>query len=132
MAVQIPLVVINGQLERVPSGDTLAVGTISTTAVFSAVHNFTPASGGDTYAVTASDEIVLVVTATFACGVLLPTPVGQSGRNITVKDKSFNAGTNNIAVSTAAGLIDGSATYPVVLNAKSTAFVSDGANWFVI
>ena len=130
MADQVPLVTVNGQMERLAAGDRLATGATVTTSFSVAQRTFTPASPGDSTSVGAADQAILVITSTYASGVLLPTPVGAGGRRLTVKDKSFNSGRYPITVSTAAALIDGSATFRIAINAQSVDFISDGANWF--
>lgn len=84
------------------------------------------------YLVTAADYIIAATTAGGTLTVQLPSAVTYPNRIIIVKDVGGNAAANNITVSSAAGNIDGGATYPIDANYESVTVFSDGANWFII
>jgi hypothetical protein len=75
-----------------------------------------------TISLTTANDIVLCSGSFVAT---LPTPVGNGGLAITVK----NTGTGSITVATAAGTIDGASTYVLNDQYESAEFVSDGTNW---
>jgi len=74
---------------------------------------------------TAANDVVLA-NGTFT--LTLPTPVGNSGLSITVK----NVGTGIVTVGTAAGLIDGASTSIINGQYLAAEFVSDGTNWNIL
>jgi hypothetical protein len=81
------------------------------------------------YAVTSTDNIVLV-NAGVAQTVNLPAAAaGLLGRTITVKRIAINAPT--VTVATLGGLIDGAATR-TLNNYESITVVCDGTNWWVV
>jgi len=79
-----------------------------------------------TYTVLSTDE---TVNCTSASGftVDLPTPVGQIGRKIIIK----NSGVGDILVDATVGNIDGSSSATLV-QYESITIQSDGANWIII
>ncbi|RLS54289.1 MAG: hypothetical protein DWH91_12115 [Planctomycetota bacterium] len=83
------------------------------------------------YPITGSDSVVIADATTAAFNVTLPTAVGISGRQYTIK--RVNGGVNNVTVTTTSSqTIDGATTN--VLNAQysSVTVVSDGANWLIV
>lgn len=77
-------------------------------------------------------DVALVYT-TGPSTIYLPTAVGVTGSEYTIKDRSGNAKVNNIVVSgTSSQLIDGSVTYTMRLNYESITVVSDGSAWWII
>ena len=57
----------------------------------------------------------------------LPTPVGCAGRTYFIK----NAGTGVVTIATAAGAIDGAATFILNVQNQGMGVISDGTNWLV-
>jgi len=85
------------------------------------------------YTLTAADSVVLVNSTGGIVTITLPTSVGCTGRQYTVKDWKGQSGTNNITVNTtSAQTIDGASTYVLGINYESITVVSDGANWAII
>lgn len=82
------------------------------------VHAYT-----DTDNITATDFFVQCNKGT-AMTMTLPTPIGVNGRYYIIK----NIGVGTCTLATAAGLIDGLATQPIITNASISVF-SDNANW---
>lgn len=83
------------------------------------------------YPITGSDSVILADATTAAFNVTLPTAVGISGRQYTIK--RINGGANNVTLNTTSSqTIDGVTTK--VLNAQyaSVTVVSDGANWMIV
>lgn len=83
------------------------------------------------YPITGSDSVILADATTAALNVTLPTAVGISGRQYTIK--RINGGANNVTFNTTSSqTIDGVTTK--VLNAQyaSVTVVSDGANWMIV
>lgn len=80
--------------------------------------------------VTDSAYTVALVNFAGAAAVVLPAPT--SGKRMTVKDRSGNAATNNITVTSASGSLDGAASQTIATNYGSMTFVGDGTNWWVI
>jgi len=110
----------------------LNVNTSGRTDVRQLTVEYTPVTSS-TY--TASHPAyILGVQATGQVNIQLPTPVGAplSGNVIMVKDElvASRAG-NNITLRTAAGTIDGSATYVLTGTMPAISLYSNGANWFV-
>jgi len=83
-----------------------------------------------TYQVLATDYIVFAQSGGGAYTITLPTPVGFAGNEYVIK---HTTGANLVTLATAAGQIDGAATYTGMAAANSSVtVVSDGANWFTI
>ncbi len=91
------------------------------------------------YVATAVDYLVLVTDS--VVGVtdtsvprtinLPPAALAIPGRPFTIKDESGGAGTNNITINTAAGNIDGLATYTINVGYGALTVYSNSVNWFV-
>lgn len=90
-------------------------------------HKLTVAATGAT-AVPLSCDYVLV-TANGAVGITLPDPTLRADRPITVKNDTTQAGTTTVG--TAAGNIDGAATFVRTGAGRSVTLRSDGTNWKV-
>lgn len=76
-------------------------------------------------------DIILVNTGLGAVTVVLPA-LHAIGDNITVKDKSGNAATNNITIDPSdADTTDGDPSTTIAVNFGATTFTSDGTNWFI-
>ena len=85
----------------------------------------------NTYTILATDSVVLA-TPTVNTTYILPTPVGITGRQYTIKNLSA---TSTITLSPAAGLIwatTSSATTYVIPSAKTVTVVSNGTDWYII
>lgn len=83
------------------------------------------------YTLTATDSVILAnaTTAAFTC--TLPTAVGITGRQYTIK--RINSGANNVTVGCSASqVIDGAATKTLGSQWSTLTVVSDGANWQVV
>lgn len=78
-------------------------------------------------AVSATDSVVLLNAATLTA--TLPTAVGITGRQYTVKLITASTGT---VATTSSQTIDGSTTYSLSANHKYVTVVSDGANWQIV
>jgi hypothetical protein len=85
------------------------------------------------YTITSEDSIIVVTGITSGITITLPSPVGITGRQYTIK----NMNNNDVTVATAAGLIDSNPTY--VLDGlllggigDSITVVSDGSRWLII
>ena len=77
---------------------------------------------------------ILGVKKSGQVNIQLPTPVGDvySGSLLIVKDELVTSrGGDNITLTTAAGLIDGAASYILTGSMPAISLYSDGANWFV-
>ncbi len=88
--------------------------------------NFAVSAKTGTYPMVVGDDIIVVTSGTFT--VTAFTPVGSSGRIIWVK----NAGSGVVTVATAAGTIDGAATYSLSIQYQSVTLASDGTNWHIV
>jgi len=83
------------------------------------------------YSVAASDTIIFCNATGGNMTVTLPSAASHTGRNLTVKRTNTTA--NTVTVGSAAGTIDGAASYIIpggTLN--SITVVSDGTNWYII
>lgn len=83
------------------------------------------------YTLTTTDSVILAdaTTAAFTC--TLPTAVGITGRQYTIK--RINAGANNVTVGTTSSqLIDGVSTFVLTTQYQSITVVSDNSNWLII
>ena len=88
-----------------------------------------------TYSTTSNitTDVALAYTNTSSLTLYLPTAVGITGSEYTIKDRSGNAKVNNIIVSgTSSQTIDGSSTYTMRLNYESITVISDGLSWWII
>ena len=87
------------------------------------------------YNVTSTDSILLVeYTTTGASSIVIPNDECEEGRILTIMDKSGNANTNNITISTeGSGTINGSATLVISTNRDFKRIVcDDNDNWYII
>lgn len=86
------------------------------------------------YTITADDSTIRVDTSGAAgFTVTLPTAVGITGRQYTVKDVGGNASIENITIDgNGTETIDGGTTVLLDANYESITVVSDGANWMII
>jgi len=83
------------------------------------------------YSVAASDTIIFCNATGGNMTVTLPSAASHTGRSLTVKRTNTTA--NTVTVGSAAGTIDGAASYIIpggTLNAITV--VSDGTNWYII
>ncbi len=85
------------------------------------------------YDVLATDYILHVTyTDTGTVAIDLKTAQLQAGRIIHIKDSDFNAGTNNITITTEGGAtIDEAATYIITANGNAVSLYCDGSNYFI-
>jgi len=87
-----------------------------------------------TYDLLVTDYILNVTYPTTAAVTSLTLPTAQcvSGRLITIKDASYNAGVNNITIDTeGAEKINNGDTVVINANGDSIDIYSDGTNWHV-
>jgi hypothetical protein len=83
------------------------------------------------YILTTTDSVILAdaTTAAFTC--TLPTAVGITGRQYTIK--RINSGANNVTVGMTSGqTIDGATTKTVGAQWAFLSSESDGANWVIV
>lgn len=81
---------------------------------------------------TISNDVTLVDTTSTTITVTLPTAVGISGKQYTIKDKVGNAGIRNITIATTSSqTIDGSTTQIINTAYESLTVISDGSNWYI-
>jgi LEA14-like dessication related protein len=85
------------------------------------------------YNVKSSDQRLSVDTSTLAISIILPTNQLNPNRlDLTIKDISGNATTNNITISTEGSeKIDGQDTAIINGNYDSITIYNDGSNWFI-
>jgi hypothetical protein len=83
------------------------------------------------YTLTATDEVIKAdaTTATFA--VTLPTAVGKTGQEYTIKKVDATANAVTIAT-TSSQTIDGSTTYSLAAQWKYVKVISDNSNWIIV
>lgn len=91
----------------------------------------------DDYVATIYDHYIGVSDTSAPRTITLPDPSSllvrlSLNQSFIVKDQSGNAGTNNITVVSAVGLIDGQASAALTNNYASLTFKSDGANYYII
>ena len=80
---------------------------------------------------TAADGKTYLVNTGTAVVVTLPSP--SSNAEISIKDSTGGANSNNITINTpGAETIDGAANLVLSSNYESVRLVSDGSNWFIL
>lgn len=83
------------------------------------------------YIVLAEDSLINITDTSIPRAVTLPAPSATNiGKFFIVKDTSGAAGTNNITITPASGLVDGAANISVMSNFGSIKVFSDGTNYF--
>ncbi len=82
------------------------------------------------YTLTATDSTILADATSAAFTVTLPTPVGISGRQYTIK--KIDSSVNVVTIASTAGTIDGAVTKALSAQWQAVRLVSDGVNWFVV
>jgi len=125
-------------LTGTPTTPTATVGT-NTTQVASTAFVLANGGGGAVasvntktaaYTLTATDSVILADATTAAFQVTLPTAVGITGRQYTVK--RINSGANNVTAGcTDAETIDGATTFVLTTQYQSITVVSAGTVWFI-
>jgi hypothetical protein len=83
-----------------------------------------------TYAVTSANDVMLCNTSVNP--VQINVPVLSSGKLLRIKDKSNNAGINNIVVSGIGCTIDLVSTSTIASNLGKLTLLSDGSNYFIV
>lgn len=82
--------------------------------------------------ITTSDYVV-VVNKTVGAATTVNLPGSPTaGDTYVIKDGKFDAATNNITVTPAAGTIDGAATYVMATNGQSITVVYSGSEWLIV
>ncbi|MGI8406392.1 MAG: beta strand repeat-containing protein [Thermomicrobiales bacterium] len=122
----------NAERVRILSGGNLLIGTTSDNSKLTVAGPIATALATKTaaYTLTATDSIILADATTAAFQATLPTAVGITGRQYTVK--RINGGANNVTVGTTSGqTIDGVTTFVLTTQYQYIRVVSDGTNWFV-
>lgn len=85
------------------------------------------------YVVLVGDCYIGVTDTSAPRTITLPDPATIcSNQTFIIKDESGGAGTNNIIVNTAAGLIDGAATQTITQNYSSFSVTNNGTNYFIL
>jgi len=114
------------------TGGRLGIGTITPNSPLQVAGSIATALATKTaaYTLTATDSTILADATTAALTVTLPTPVGISGRQYTIK--KIDSSVNVVAIASAAGTIDGAATKALSASGQVARVVSDGQNWFVV
>lgn len=100
----------------------LPPGTISSTSVV---------SKSVSYALTSTDNVVLVTTGSSSLTMTLPTTVGAIGKMYMIKKVDSGLGTVTIAT-TSSQKIDGEFTQVIPFQWASLTLLSDGANWYLV
>jgi len=83
------------------------------------------------YPITATDSIITSDATAGAHAVTLPTAIGCTGRQYTIKRTDASANNTTVAT-TASQTIDGATTYVLTAQYKFVTVVSDNANWHII
>lgn len=84
-----------------------------------------------TYTITEKDSVILANATSAAFQITLPTAVGITGRQYTIK--RINSAANNVTVGTASSqTIDGATTKTLGTQWAFVTVVSDGANWVIV
>jgi hypothetical protein len=84
-----------------------------------------------TYDVLATDQVIFTDSTSNTINVVLPVP--SAGRQLFIKDKTGQAGTNNVTIShNSAETIDGSNSVLLSSPYASLTLVSDSINWSII
>lgn len=86
-------------------------------------------SSGATVTITDADGLVLCDARSNDVTATLPSAVGRSGTEFTVK--STNASGGHVTVASSGGTIDGSSTY-LMSYRESVVVRSDGTNWQIV
>lgn len=81
---------------------------------------------------TSDEEVVFADSSGGAITITLASADATDGNEITVKDSTGSAGTNNITVDTGGETIDGSASVTLSTNWDSVTVVSDGTEWYTV
>lgn len=120
---------INANLNYNPSSGILSVGGLALSAGIVYATRVVTASGAVT--VTTSDYYISInKTVGAATTVNLPSsPV--TGQTFIIKDGKFDAATNNITLTPAAGNIDNASTYIMNINGQSATVIYNGTQWEV-
>ncbi len=111
----------------------VGVGTDDPTSLFQVAGAIATAVATKTAAatLTAGESVILADAASAAFTVTLPTAVGITGRQYTIK--RINGGSNNVTIGTTSSqTIDGAATYVLSVQYDKITVTSNGANWFII
>lgn len=88
-----------------------------------------------TYYMSFTDYLLEVDTSDRTVTIVLPKVTKMIDKEIVIKDKGGNAGTNNITINTneSSGVnIDGSSSLVINTNYDKRRLYSDGSNWYTI
>lgn len=114
------------------SGSWLAFNAGGLTSSGSIVLEIVTVTTGSTYVVLATDYTIAINKTTgSATGITLPTSP-STGRELVIKDAKGDANTNNITITPAAGLIDGSSTLVINTAYGKNKIIYSGTAWNVI
>lgn len=115
---------------RLTGGGDLLVGTSTDNSVLTIAGPIATAlaSKSSNYTITATDSVILASGTTT---ITLPTAVGITGRQYTIK-KTDASGTNVTIATTSSQNIDSATTYILSVQYQSIAVVSDGTQWWIV
>jgi hypothetical protein len=114
------------------SGGNIGVGTTSPNSTVQIAGSLSTnvATKSANYTLTSTDHVVLANATSGALTLTLPTAVGITGRQYTVKKVDTTA--NGVTVATTSSqTIDGATTYNLTSRNQTASLVSDGANWAI-
>ena len=117
----------NGFIKTSGSNGTLSVDT---NTYLTTINKTVLTTSATPYAVLTTDNVILA-SLTSAQSIVLPTAVGVSGKEYTIK--KIGAGVTGVTISTTSSqTIDGALTQVIYTQYQSITVISDGANWQMI
>jgi hypothetical protein len=114
------------------NGSNIGIGTtapIATLDVKGSI-SFQIVSQAAPYAVSDTDNVILVDASGGSRTITLPSAVGIKGRTYNIK--KIDATTNGVVISPSAGNIDGLASFTTTTQNQAFTVISDGTNWWII
>jgi hypothetical protein len=89
-------------------------------------------TSGTTISISLSDMVVEINKSVGSATTVNLMSSPSTGQILIIKDGKGDAGTNNITVVPASGLIDGQANFVINVNYGAFDFQFDGTNWIVL